>query len=238
MSWLTQAADALWGWLQPHAVRPPVHLRPDNPFPDPRLADEDGLVAVGGELTVPRLLAAYRAGIFPWYDTGMPVLWWSPDPRAVFDLATFHVPRRLARTIRQGRFEVRFDTAFLDVMRACADRPEGTWITPEMIAAYGDLHRLGHAHSAEAWRDGVLAGGVYGVTVGGLFAGESMFSRVSDASKVAMAALVARLRERGFVLFDAQVINDHTHRLGAVEIPREEYLRRLADAMRREASFA
>jgi leucyl/phenylalanyl-tRNA---protein transferase len=201
--------------------------------------DEDlGLVAVGGDLRPERLLAAYRQGIFPWYNEGDPICWWSPDPRAIFELDGLRVSRRLARTLRSERFGVTFDRAFNEVLRGCADRPgEGTWITPEMSAAYQELHRLGHAHSVEVWQGEVLAGGLYGVAVGGLFAGESMFTRVRDASKVALVFLVQRLRERGFRLFDIQLLTEHTARLGAIEIPRAEYLRRLAEALRCEATF-
>src|SRR5947207_14465700 len=155
-------------------------------FPDPELADDDGLLAVGGDLRPARLLDAYRRGIFPFFDEDGPVLWWSPDPRAVFEMGGLHVSRRLARTLRSGRFRVTFDRDFGGVIRGCADRPgQGVWITESMTAAYAGLHRLGHAHSVEVWRDGRLAGGLYGVAVGGLFSGESMFSRVADASKVA-----------------------------------------------------
>src|SRR5262249_55206426 len=197
-----------------------------------------GLVAVGGDLRPERLLTAYRRGIFPWFDEYGPVLWWSPDPRAVFELDGFHVPRRLRRTIRSGRFTVTVNRDFAGVLRGCADRPgEGTWLTPDMVAAYQALHGLGHAHSVEVWHEGALAGGLYGVALGGLFAGESMFTRVRDASKVALAFVVDRLRERGFELFDIQFVTEHTGRLGAVEIPRKEYLARLRRALRREGHF-
>jgi leucyl/phenylalanyl-tRNA--protein transferase len=208
-------------------------------FLDPELADAEGLVGVGGDLSPSRLLTAYRRGIFPFYDETTPILWWSPDPRAILEMNGLHVSRRLARTIRSDRFRVTFDRAFEDVMRGCAHRPgDGTWITSEMIAAYVELHRLGHAHSVEVWHDEVLAGGVYGVAVGGLFAGESMFTRVRDASKVALAHLMAHLRQRGFTLFDVQFVNDHTASLGAIEIPRTEYLARLRQALKVRATFA
>jgi leucyl/phenylalanyl-tRNA--protein transferase len=208
-------------------------------FLDPERADADGLVGVGGDLSPTRLLEGYRRGIFPWFDETTPILWWSPDPRAIFELDGFHVSRRLARTIRSGRFTTTVDTAFGEVIRGCADRGDhGVWITPEMIEAYSTLHRLGWAHSIEAWRDGELAGGVYGVAVGGLFAGESMFTHIRDGSKVALVHLVQRLRERGFRLFDVQFLNDHTARLGAVEISRREYLRRLGVALTCKAEFA
>ena len=206
-------------------------------FLDPELADEHGLVAVGGDLNPERLLEAYRQGIFPWYDESYPVCWWSPDPRAVFSLAHFHVPRRLHRTIRSGRFAVTINRDFAGVIRGCADRAEGTWITREMVAAYERLHRLGHAHSVETWYAGELAGGVYGVSIGGFFAGESMFYRHTDASKVALVALVEHLRARGFLLFDTQMVTNHTERMGAVEIPRAAYLARLRVALAAPVSF-
>ncbi len=205
---------------------------------DPEAADAHGLVAVGGDLRPQTLLDAYRRGVFPWYDESLPVCWWSPDPRAVLPLDGFHVSRRLARTIRSGRFAVTFDRDFAGVIRGCAVRAEGTWITPDMVAAYERLHALGHAHSAEAWRDGELAGGVYGIAVGGFFSAESMFHRQSDASKVALAALVGRLRARGFALLDVQMATEHTTRLGAVEIPRREYLGRLRVAVETDVKFA
>ncbi len=204
---------------------------PSNLFLIPELADETGLVAVGGDLRPARLLEAYRRGIFPWYDEGLPVCWWSPDPRAIFELDGFHVSRRLRRTIRSGRYEVAINRDFGGVLRGCADREEGTWIVPDMIRAYETLHRLGHAHSVEAWRNGELAGGVYGVAIGGFFAGESMFCRQRDASKVALAFLVERLQQRGFQLFDIQFVTEHTASLGAVEIPRDRYLARLRRAL-------
>jgi leucyl/phenylalanyl-tRNA--protein transferase len=207
-------------------------------FPDPEHADPEGLVAVGGDLSPGRLLRAYRLGIFPWYDARTPILWWSPDPRAILPLDGLHVSRRLARTLRTTRFAVTFDLAFVRVMRGCADRDQGTWITPEMIAAYTTLYDLGHAHSVEVWLDGELAGGIYGVALGGLFAGESMFTRVSDASKVALVRLVERLNERGFALFDVQYLNEHTASLGAVEVPRRDYLAQLRRALEMPVTFA
>jgi leucyl/phenylalanyl-tRNA--protein transferase len=204
--------------------------------------DDDGvnhnLVAVGGRLTPERLLRAYRTGSFPWYNEGDPVLWWSPDPRAIIEFDRFHVSRRLARTIRSGAFSVTVNADFRGVIAGCADRPgEGTWITRDVADAYTRLHELGHAHSVETWHDGELAGGVYGVAVGGFFAGESMFHHVTDASKVALAALVERLRERGFVLFDIQFTTPHTRSLGATTLPRTEYLRRLARAVTLPVTF-
>jgi leucyl/phenylalanyl-tRNA--protein transferase len=202
-----------------------------------QVADEMGLVGVGGDLEPERLLAAYREGVFPWYEAGTPILWWCPDPRGIIPLDGFHVSRRLARTIRSGRFRVTHDQAFASVMDGCAERDEGTWITDEMKDAYQTLHRMGHAHSVEVWAEATLVGGLYGVAAGRLFAGESMFSRRSDASKVALAWLVDHLRKRGFQLFDVQMVTDHTTRLGAIEITREEYLRQLRVALVGEAEF-
>jgi len=207
-------------------------------FPNPEWADDFGLVAIGGDLQPARLVQAYRSGIFPWFDEGDPILWWSPNPRAIIELGGLHVSRRLRRTIDSGRFKVTINQNFVGVMRGCAYRPkEGTWITAAMLDAYESLHRLGHAHSVEVRQGDDLAGGLYGVAVGGLFAGESMFTQVRDASKVALVHLVERLRERGFQLFDIQFLTDHTKRLGAIEIPREEYLRRLRRALDCPASF-
>jgi leucyl/phenylalanyl-tRNA--protein transferase len=205
---------------------------------DIQTANGLGLVAVGGDLAPDRLLAAYREGVFPWYEEGGPILWWCPDPRGIMPLDAFHVSRRLARTIRSDRFEVTHNRDFKRVMEGCAERAEGTWITAEMVRAYENLHRLGHAHSIEVWAEGTLVGGLYGVAVGRLFAGESMFSRQSDASKVALAWLVGHLRKRGFELFDVQMVSEHTARLGAIEISRGEYLRRLRKALEGEAEFA
>jgi leucyl/phenylalanyl-tRNA--protein transferase len=205
---------------------------------DPEFADADGLVGVGGDLRPERLLEAYCRGIFPFFDETSPILWWSPDPRAIFEMDGLYVSRRLARTIRSGRFEVSLDHDFAGVIRACArGEGEGVWITQDMIAAYTDLHHLGHAHSVEVWHEGELAGGVYGVAIGGLFAGESMFTQVTDASKVGLAHLMDHLRGRGFVLFDVQFLNAHTASLGAVEIPRREYLSRLRKAIRKPVAF-
>jgi leucyl/phenylalanyl-tRNA--protein transferase len=216
----------------------PISLGPDLAFPDPRHADARGLVAVGGDLSVARLLAAYRSGIFPW--TVGPISWWSPDPRAVFELDTFLVSKSLDKVIRHGVFEITIDRAFGEVMRGCAASAAGresTWITPEFIEAYTRLHEAGHAHSVECWRDGRLAGGVYGVAAGGLFAGESMFHRESNASKVALFHLVGHLRKRDFALFDIQMPTPATRQLGAVVIPRDDYLRRLALAVKLERTF-
>jgi leucyl/phenylalanyl-tRNA--protein transferase len=211
---------------------------PDRPWVPPEFATPEGIVGVGGDLDPETLLKAYTAGVFPWFNPGDPVIWWSPDPRGVIPLDTFHVPRRLAATIRQNKFRVTVNTQFADVMRGCAEnRTDGTWVTDEMVEGYTELHRQGHAHSVEVWHGDELAGGVYGVSVGGLFAGESMFHRVRDASKVALVALLTRLRDRGFVLFDTQIVNDHTAQFGAVDISRNEYLRRLRIAVTANAAF-
>ncbi|MDB5307750.1 MAG: aat [Gemmataceae bacterium] len=203
------------------------------PWIPPELGDPEGLIGVGGDLSPGLLLRAYAEGVFPWFSDGDPVLWWSPDPRAVIELDGLYVSRRLARTVRSGKFRTTVDRCFEAVIRACGEnRPEGTWVTDEMIAGYTELHRRGHAHSLEVWLGEDLVGGIYGVAVGGLFAGESMFHRKTDASKVALVSLVERLRERGYVLFDVQMTTEHTERMGAVDIPRDEYLRRLHDAVR------
>ena len=216
----------------------PILLGPDLSFPDPCHADARGLVAVGGDLSVARLLAAYRSGIFPW--TVDPISWWSPDPRAIFELDNIRVSKSLEKVIRKGVFEATMDRAFEEVMRGCsasAAGRESTWITPEFIAAYTRLHEAGHAHSVECWREGRLAGGVYGVTVGGLFAGESMFHRESNASKVALFHLIGHLRRQKFTLFDIQMPTPATRQLGAVVISREEYLGRLALSVKLACRF-
>ena len=183
---------------------------------------------------------AYRQGIFPMADPEDGLGWFSPDPRTVIELDRFHISRRLARTIRAGKFTMTADRDFEGVMHGCAEeRPdrEGTWISEEIIEAFVALHRLGKAHSVEAYHDGRLAGGIYGVSLGGAFMGESMFTRVRDASKVSLAFLVERLRERGYVLFDVQYTTPHLKRFGAVEISRRDYLRRLEKALRMDCSF-
>jgi leucyl/phenylalanyl-tRNA--protein transferase len=183
------------------------------------------------------LLEAYRLGIFPMADEDGRIRWFSPDPRAIIDLDRFHVPRTLRQVYRQRRFEVRVDTAFERVIRACADRPEPTWISPEIIHAYTRLHGLGHAHSVESWQMGHLVGGLYGVALGGAFFGESMFHHIADASKVALVALVERLTQRGFFLLDVQFHTPHLARFGAREIPRAEYLQRLQQAVLQPRRF-
>jgi leucyl/phenylalanyl-tRNA--protein transferase len=192
-------------------------------------------------LTPDILIAAYCQGLFPMADDDGEIYWYDPNPRAIIPLDAFHVPRRLARRVRHGGFEIRADTSFRAVMEACAEpRPDqpGTWISGEMVDAYAALHRLGFAHSVEVWRDGRLAGGLYGVAIRGLFAGESMFSRETDASKVALVYLVDRLRRGGFVLLDSQyVVGGHMLQFGTVEISRAEYKHRLKQALQVEATF-
>jgi leucyl/phenylalanyl-tRNA---protein transferase len=183
------------------------------------------------------LVSAYAQGIFPMGVAGR-IRWFSPDPRAILPLESFHASRTLLATVRRGAFEIRFNATFADVMRHCADRDEGSWITPSILRVYGELHEAGLAHSVEAWRGGVLAGGLYGVALGGAFFGESMFHRVRDASKVALVALIGRLRERGFTLLDVQWSTDHLRRFGSVEIPRDEYLCLLAKALERNCRFS
>lgn len=196
-------------------------------FPDPALADPSGLLGVGGDLDPDRLLLAYRQGIFPWYPDG-PVLWWSPDPRTVLWTDRLVVQRSLAKRVRQERYRLTLDRAFEEVVERCARVPRpgqnGTWITPEMKAAYGQLHALGHAHSVEAWEGETLVGGLYGVAVGRLFAGESMFADRPDASKIAFVHLVRQLEAWGFPLVDCQVRTAHLERFGAEEMARDEYV--------------
>ena len=211
---------------------PVFHLTDAPIFPPPHLAEPEGLLAVGGDLSPARLLAAYRLGIFPWYGPGDPILWWTPDPRLVLFPERMHISRRLARTLRSGRFTVRTDTAFAEVIAACAAPRrdgDGTWLTPEMRAAYIRLHELGHAHSVECFQNDTLAGGFYGVSLGRVFFGESMFSRERDASKVALAAFAARAPELGIELIDCQVTSGHLLSLGAEEIPRARFQAMLED---------
>jgi leucyl/phenylalanyl-tRNA--protein transferase len=205
-------------------------------FPATSLA-VDGLVAVGGDLSPERLLLAYRLGIFPWYDERLPIMWHSPDPRCVLQVDRVHVGRSLRRVIARRDYEIRFDTAFARVIRACKMTPrpgqDGTWITSEMQDAYVRLHQLGYAHSVEAWESGELAGGLYGVSLGRMFFGESMFAWRPNASKVALAALAEKIRPWGFRLIDAQVATPHTLAMGAEEWPRPQFL----DALTRELSY-
>jgi leucyl/phenylalanyl-tRNA--protein transferase len=213
-------------------------LGSDVVFPDPEDADPDGLLAVGGDLSPERLVLAYASGIFPWYEDGQPILWHSPDPRMVLDPSRLRVARSLERTLRRGRYEIRFDSAFAAVVEGCArvprrgqDDPRATWITRGMRAAYVRLHELGLAHSIEAWRGDALCGGLYGVSLGAAFFGESMFARAPDASKVAFVALVSDLAARGFHLVDCQVHTAHLERFGAELWPRRRYLEALDRAL-------
>jgi len=209
-------------------------LQGDAPFPDVEtaLADPNGLLAAGDDLSAERLLGAYRRGIFPWFSAGQPVLWWSPAPRMVLFPSELKVSRSLTKVLRNSAYEIRFDTAFQDVMRACAaPRPgqNGTWITDDMVNAYARLHSLGYAHSVETWVEGELAGGLYGIAIGGMFYGESMFMRRRDASKIALVQLVRQLATRGFGMIDCQMRTGHLASLGGREIPRTEFSQRLAE---------
>lgn len=200
-------------------------------FPPAHLASEGGLLAVGGDLSQERLLLAYRQGIFPWYAEGEPILWWSPDPRLVLHPDHIKVSRSLNRTMRKGVFQVTMDRAFAQVIQACArtrlERGESTWIVDDMIRAYCGLHEDGFAHSVEAWFEGKLAGGLYGISLGGCFFGESMFTQVSNASKVAFIRLARQLSDWSFTLIDCQVTTGHLIRFGAGEVPRSVFLKQL-----------
>ncbi|OGS90609.1 MAG: leucyl/phenylalanyl-tRNA--protein transferase [Gallionellales bacterium GWA2_60_18] len=210
-------------WLTDSAPFPPV---------EQALRSPNGLLAAGGVLSAPRLLEAYRQGIFPWFNAGEPVLWWSPDPRMVLFPAEFRVSRSLRKSLRSGRHEVSTDTAFERVMRACAaprDEQGGTWINEDMIVTYCELHRMGYAHSVETWLDGELVGGLYGVSIGRMFYGESMFSRRTDASKIALAHLCRQLERWRFGMIDCQMNTAHLASLGAREIPRSEFVTRVKE---------
>jgi len=214
----------------------PIYALPDEfVFPDPKLADSSGLIAVGGDLHPERLLRGYAVGIFPWYSEGQPILWHSPDPRFVLAPEDLHIGRSLRQKLRKRPFVLRMDTAFQEVIERCAEseRPgqDGTWITSEMGEAYTRLHQEGFAHSVEAWQDRELVGGLYGVSLGSIFFGESMFAARPDASKVAFVCLVQQLSRWGFSLLDSQVYTDHLDRFGAREIPRADYLRMLRQAL-------
>ena len=215
----------------------PTIVLPGQRLPDPRLADEDGLVAVTSELTPDRIVEAYTRGVFPWFERRGLVAWFSPDPRMVLEPAGLHVGRTLRKTLARATFDIRFDTAFRETILACARTPRrhehGTWIGPRFIDAYVELHRQGLAHSAEAWRGGRLVGGLYGVSLGAAFFGESMFSKVPDASKVAFATLVSQLRDWEFALIDCQIYSRHLASFGAREWPREAFLGALAAAVAR-----
>ncbi len=209
-------------------------------FPPPNLSSPEGLLAVGGDLSQERLLQAYRKGIFPWFSEGEPIMWWSPDPRLVLFPSELKVSRRLRRTIRRGTFRITMDSAFEQVIKSCAEIPrkheKGTWITADMVAAYCRLHTAGFAHSVEAWSEGRLAGGLYGVAIGRCFFGESMFSNQSNASKVAFAELVEYLHKKKFRLIDCQVTTPHLKKFGAREIPRAEFLN-ILEEMREKPSL-
>ena len=211
---------------------------PEAPFPPASRALQvpDGLLAVGGDLSPARLLNAYRHGIFPWFSEGQPILWWTPDPRMVFRTSQQILSRRFSRSLRSSTWQIRADTAFDQVTSACASLPrpgqDGTWITPDMLTAYRELHRLGHAHSIEVFAGDRLVGGIYGVAIGRMFFGESMFSAESGGSKVALAALALRLRQWGWPLIDAQVENPHLVSLGAESWPRAEFLAQVDELVR------
>ena len=218
-------------------VAMPIFRLVDEPiFPPPDYADPSGLLAVGGDLSKERLLEAYRLGIFPWYSDDQPILWWSPDPRLVLDLKDFKISRSLRKTLKKAIFQVTFDHAFEQVIQACAVVPRaaqnGTWITEEMQEAYINLHGLGYAHSVESWLGGELVGGLYGVSLGKAFFGESMFHLKTDASKVALATLVEKLKSWDFHFIDSQMTTEHMIRLGAKELPRRIFLKRLQLALR------
>lgn len=204
-------------------------------FPSPDLADADGLLAVGGDLSPKRLLVAYSMGIFPWYSPGEPILWWSPDPRLVMKPAGIHISKSLLKLIRQQTYQIRLDTAFPSVIEACAAAPRkignGTWITEEMQKAYIRLHELGFAHSVECWQGNDLVGGLYGISIGRIFCGESMFSRLPNTSKIALIALADLLKIRDFHLIDCQVPTTHLISLGAFEMKRAEFLQQLEKAI-------
>lgn len=205
-------------------------------FPPPELAEDDGLLAVGGDLSLERLLMAYSMGIFPWYSDGEPILWWSPDPRLILIPAELKVSHTLRQTIRKQKFRVTTNEAFETVMRNCATirrkGQRGTWITEEMIQAYIRLHKAGYAHSVESWDGDELAGGFYGVILGRAYFGESMFAKKSDASKAAFAVYAEMLAQKGFELIDCQVTTEHMKRFGAKEIPRDEFIQRLNKALK------
>ncbi len=204
-------------------------------FPPPELAREDGLLAIGGDLSPERLLLAYQMGIFPWYAEGDPILWWAPSPRLILRPAEFHLSRRLGRELKSGAFSFSADCAFREVITVCATvrtgQGQATWLNPEMIEAYCQLHELGFAHSLECWRDGALAGGLYGIAIGGVFFGESMFSRVTNSSKAALAMLARQLAAWGFSLIDCQMRTEHLLSLGAREVPGPRFFSLLQEAI-------
>lgn len=226
----------IWKKIKTHRYMAVYQLEKDPIFPHPGLAERSGLLAVGGDLSPERLIQAYANGIFPWYSAGDPILWWSPDPRMVLYPDRFRISKSLRRTIQAGGFKATFDTDFSSVIHACARVPRkgqpGTWIVPEMIEAYIRLHELGYAHSVEVYREGKLVGGLYGVSLGRVFFGESMFFTERDASKVALFHLVERLKSWDFHLIDAQVETAHLKSFGAINMDRAEFLRQLSEAIR------
>ncbi|MEA2112078.1 MAG: leucyl/phenylalanyl-tRNA--protein transferase [Campylobacterota bacterium] len=207
-------------------------LRTSLLFPDPSTASESGVLAYGGDLSPSRLLLAYRNGIFPWYSVNDPILWWSPNPRLIMNLDDFKLRRSLRKKL--NRFEIRFDTAFEEVITRCGSKfrenQKGSWIMPEIVEAYTTLHHMGHAHSVEAFYEGELVGGLYGICVGKVFCGESMFADMSDASKVAFAYLIEHLKEKNYDFIDAQIPTEHLKSLGAIEVHRDYFLNRLREA--------
>jgi leucyl/phenylalanyl-tRNA--protein transferase len=211
-------------WLHEDIVFPPTESALEEP---------NGLLAVGGDLSPERLLAAYRQGIFPWFGEDQPILWWSPNPRMVLFPDEVRISSSLAKRLRRQDYEIRFDSVFREVMLSCAQTPragqDGTWITQEMVDAYSALHELGYAHSVETWIDGKLAGGIYGVAIGRMFYGESMFYRVTNASKLALVHLMRHLKAHGFGMMDCQMKTSHLLSLGGREIPRPEFSRRLSE---------
>ncbi len=216
-----QAIDSQLYWVADKIIAP------DFPCASSALRDPDGLLAIGGDLGIERILHAYRRGIFPWYSEGQPVLWWSPDPRCVLEPGNIKISRSLSKTLRKGLFQISYNRAFEQVIRACAEPrndTSGTWITAEMLEAYVNLHRAGHAVSVECWQGSELAGGLYGIVIGKVFFGESMFSRRSDASKVALVHLARTLESYGFRLIDCQVYSKHLQSLGAHPIPRKLFI--------------
>jgi len=213
------------------------YLGAEPVFPPAENSDPDGILAVGGDLSPERLIEAYTHGIFPWYSSETPIIWWSPDPRFVIYPHKVKVSKSMKQILKRNFFDIRYDTSFREVITACSGkrkREKGTWITPEMIEAYVTLHNIGFAHSIEAWRDGNLAGGLYGVSLGGMFFGESMFSRESNASKAAFIILADNLLRLGFDLIDSQVHTDHMESLGAVEMDRAAFLKLVTQSVKRE----
>jgi len=234
-------------WSHPERHNRPVvpWLRTSSLFPpiDAALDDPNGLLAAGGDLSAERLIDAYRHGIFPWYNGGQPILWWSPNPRMVLFVDEFRIPRSLGKVVRQQRFEIRVDTAFRRVIAGCAEArngQSGTWITPQVVDAYATLHKLGYAHSVESWRDDKLVGGLYGVAIGRMFYGESMFARESDASKVALVKLVSMLKYLEMPLIDCQQETEHLARFGGRPVSRRTFagwLARLVHSSKGELSW-